>query len=101
MKINIQGYRVLLKPDEIKDKIESTLDLVKAEVTKDTELRNMRKATVLQVGADCYGPERTDKPWCKEGDRVLINPQAGFPHEEDGERYLIVNEEDILATIGE
>lgn len=102
MKINVQGYRILILPEQIEDTVKhGSLELVKAETTKDHELRNLRKGTVLQVGADCYGEDRTEKPWCKKGDKVLINPNAGHRHEEGDTIYLFVNEEDILAVIEE
>lgn len=102
MSIQIVGYRILLKPEKIVEKFESSvIDLVKPEVTKEDELRNVRKGEVLQVGAECYKEHENKGPWCKVGDTVLINPMSGFNHQEGEEMYLIVNEEDILAVIGD
>ena len=102
MKPNVTGYRILVDPEEIKDKWDSSvLDLVKAETTVDTEKRNTVIGKVLQVGADCYKEPDCVKPWCKVGDMVLINRGAGSQYydKDDNEKlYLIVNEEDIQAT---
>ena len=102
MSVKIVGYRILLKPEKIEDKIKhGPLILEKSEVTKEDELRNVRKGEVLQVGAECYKEHENKGPWCKVGDTVLINPMSGFNHQEGEETYLIVNEEDILAVIGD
>lgn len=101
MKINIQGYRILLKPEEIDDKIKyGDLELVKHEVTKDSDKRNVQKGEVLQVGPDCYKDGDVKAPWCKPGDTVIINPHSGHNFYDDEDNwFIIVNEEDILATI--
>lgn len=101
MKINIQGYRILLKPEKIEDTIKhGTLELVKHEVTKDSEKRNVQKCEVLQVGADCYKRDEWIAPWCKEGDTVIINRHSGHNiYDDEDNWFIIVNEEDILATV--
>ncbi len=101
--IKVQGFRILLKPEEIKKEWESSIEgLVKAETTKDSELRNVKKGKVLQVGADAYKSGEVRFPWCKVGDTVLINPQSGHNYSDDeGKWFIIVNEEDILAVIGD
>lgn len=37
----------------------------------------------------------------KEGDRVILPPWAGYELDIDGERYLLVREDDLLAVIVE
>lgn len=96
----IQGYRILVDPQEIKEKFEGTsLDIVKVEVTKDHEKRNIQEGVVLQVGEDCYRDDACKKPWCKVGDTVLFKRGASVNWYDENEKlYVILNEEDILAT---
>lgn len=96
--VTVAGYRILLEPR----KIEETIGvIIKPEVAKEAELRNTNEAKVLQVGPDAYRPSEFKEPWCKVGDKVLINPQSGFQYHVDNDTcLLIVNEEDILAVIG-
>lgn len=97
---NIQGYRILVDPQEINEKYEgTTLDLVKVGETTDHEKRNMQEGVVLQVGADCYKDDACKKPWCKEGDTILFKRGAAVNWYDENEKlYVILNEEDILAT---
>ncbi len=39
-------------------------------------------------------------PQVAEGDRVLFEEYAGIPVEINGEKFLVLNEEDILAIVG-
>jgi co-chaperonin GroES (HSP10) len=100
MNISVKGYRILLKPEEIQEKFKSTLDLVKPESTKEGEYRNIQKGEVLQIGADCYKSNEVSQPWCKVGDKVIINRGSGHNFYDDKDNwFIIVNEEDILATV--
>ncbi len=99
--MKVCGFRILIEPEVIEEKFESTLDLVKIDETKDHEKRNTQKGLVLQVGPDAYKPEECKGPWCKEGDIVLFTRGSGREFlEEDGKELIIVNEEDILIVLG-
>ncbi len=99
--INVCGYRILVEPEIIEEKFESSLDLVKVDETKDHEKRNTQKGLVVQVGPDAYKPGDCKGPWCKAGDTVLMTRGSGLEFLEDsGRELLIVNEEDILAVLG-
>ena len=97
---NIQGYRILVDPQEIEETYKSTISgLVKVGVTTDHEKRNMQEGVVLQVGADCYKNDACDKPWCKVGDIILFKRGAAVNWYDENEKlYIILNEEDVLAT---
>lgn len=99
--MQVCGYRILIEPETIGDKYESTLDLVKSEDTKDHEKRNTQKGLVVQVGPDAYDRDNFKGPWCKVGDTVMYTRGSGREFLEDGGRELaIVNEEDILIVLG-
>jgi len=97
---NIRGYRILVDPNEIKETFESTIPgLVKPGATTEKEERNIQEGKVIQVGADCYKKEACETPWCKEGDTVLFKRGAASSWYDENEKlYVILNEEDILAT---
>lgn len=103
MKINVKGYRILMKPEVISDEIKGkTITLIKSEITKDSEKRNIQKGVVLGMGPDCYTEDKAGEPYCKVGDTILINRGSGHNIYDDKDNwFIIVNEEDVLATIEE
>lgn len=100
--MKVCGYRIIIEPENIEEKFESSLDLVKVDETKDHEKRNIQKGKVLQVGQDAYKPSDCKGPWCKEGDIVLFTRGGGREFfTEDGKELIVVNEEDILVVMEE
>jgi len=60
-------------------------------------------AYVLAVGPDAYAD--TNKfpagPWCKKGDWVLIGRYAGARFKREGGEVRIINDDEVIATIGD
>jgi len=69
-------------------------------VLPETAVEKPRQGRVLSVGD---GPQRKDGTrigsQVREGDRILFSPYSGSEVEVNGEKLLIMTEQDILAII--
>tara|TARA_R100001591_G_scaffold18554_1_gene25280 strand:+ start:1052 stop:1468 length:417 start_codon:yes stop_codon:yes gene_type:complete len=94
------GWRLVLFPLKLNNKTKSGLYLTDDTVAESQMTTNICK--VLKVGPLAYKDKERypdGKPWCKEGDWVLITSYAGSRIKiEDGE-LRIVNEDEIIATV--
>ncbi len=95
MKIKPLGDRVLIKPSEEKEKTKGGI------VLPDTAKERPQEGEVVAVGEG----KKTDDgkviaPTLKVGDKVLYGKYSGTEITVDGEEYLIMREEDVLAIIG-
>ena len=97
---NPTGWRLVLFPLKLNNKTKSGLYLTDDTVAESQMTTNICK--VLKVGPLAYKAKERypdGKPWCKEGDWVLITSYAGSRIKiEDGE-LRIVNEDEIIATV--
>jgi co-chaperonin GroES (HSP10) len=67
------------------------------------------RGQVLQVGPDAfrgyhlnsYGTLENFKPWCKPGDFIAFAKYSGMVVEKDGEKFLIINDEDVVCLLEE
>jgi len=91
------GHRVLLQQDEVEEKTESGLVLVKK--TVDAEKQRVVICTVLEIGHDCWSDKSTD--YCEVGDKVLIGTYTGKFHTSpvDGKEYRFVMDTDIISPL--
>lgn len=96
--IILLGDRVLVKPDEVSSKIESTIDLHKTDATKSKE--KPQTGYVLSIGDDCK--------LVKVGDRVFFNNYAGLEFDIPAkvkilgiqkDKLLIMSEREVMAVI--
>lgn len=102
--ITVPGHRVLVKPRDIVKKTESGIILEYLD-NEELERAATNIGTVVQVGADAwktmYISGYIGEPWAKVGDEVYFAKWAGkwITDESSGERYLVLNDEDITAVI--
>lgn len=95
MKIKPLADRVLVKPAEEKDKTEGGIfipDTAKKERPQEGEVIAVGEGKTNDSG-------ELIAPKIKKGERVLFRKFAGTEIEIDGEEYLIMGENDILAII--
>lgn len=99
-KITIMGARVLVKEQVLSDKLDSGI------ILPGREKEQTFQGTVLAVGNGAMLENGTLVPVdVKVGDKVLFTEFSGSPivkkdeEEEEGVRYLILNERDILCKI--
>lgn len=97
------GSCVLIKPDEIPDKIGMLFVPDQAKDTIQRE-RHMVKGTVIALGPGARKKDGTRWPMpdgIREGSRVLFYSQGHNPVELEGVKYVIVRDELVLAEITE
>ena len=110
--------RVLVKPDPVEEKKEGSLIELPESVRLKAE-QGQASGVLVATGADAYRHvleevrgragevlERRSKgysePFAKPGDRIAFAKYTGLRvRGEDGERYLIINDEDITARVSD
>ncbi len=107
--IKICGHRVLVKLEKIEDVDPVYASAVRAGIAiAETDDHRRREAgldrgTVIDIGPTAWQDFNSD-PWCKVGDFVAFAKYAGkvIEHPEDPEqRYIVLNDEDIVAILKE
>jgi len=112
MALQVQGHRILIKPDPVKEQVEVPNSLKEGgfEVVKPADLERREEAgtqigTVVQVGPTAFrafdGTDPNWRPWCKPGDRVIFTRYAGKFVEDPvtKEKFFVINDEDIQVTL--
>lgn len=93
-KIRPINEKVLVKRLEAETKTKGGI------VLPDTAKEKPKEGKVVEVGTGklMKNGERA-KFQVKKGDRVIFSPYAGTEIKQDGEEYLLINEDDILAVV--
>lgn len=95
--INPVGWRVLIKPQEVKE-VSAGGIILNTEITKEREQMGNTTGIVVALGDQCFADEPT--PWCKVGDKVIFAKYAGLLYRgKDGLHYRMVNDKDITGTL--
>ncbi len=118
--INPVGNRVLIKPDAIEEKTKGGIIIPEKE--RERHEASASYGYVVAVGPDCFThtvsiTERTKQgvwelverttvgyagAWAKPGDRIAFTPYVARDSVgQDGEKYALINDEDILARVTE
>jgi len=86
--------RILIKMIEGEEKTESGIILSGAAKEKP------QIAEVLEVGPGITGsPEKEVKMYIKKGDKIIVSKYSGTEVKYEGEEYLIVKQDDVLAIV--
>ena len=94
-KIRPVGDRVVVKPAAKEEVTKSGI------VIPDTAKEKPQEGTVVAVGSGRLLDNGDRAPVdLREGDRVLFAKYGGTEFKLDGEEYLVLKENDILAVIG-
>jgi co-chaperonin GroES (HSP10) len=94
-----QGYRILCAIPEVEDTFDS--GIAKA----DTTMRNDELLTtvlfVVDLGSDCYQDKTRfpNGPWCKQGDFILVRPNAGTRLVIHDREFRIINDDSVEAVV--
>jgi len=88
MKIRPLGERIVVKPRKQEEKTEGGIYLPET-ATKEKP----QQGKVIAVGSDFKG--------VKEGDTVIFAKYGGTEVKLDGEEYLVLGEDDVLAVLEE
>jgi chaperonin GroES len=94
MAVKPVGDRVLIKPLEAEEKTKGGI------ILPDTAKEKPQEGKVIAVGKGKMTEDgKVKEPEVKPGDKVLFGKYAGTDIKYDGEEYVIMKEEDILAII--
>lgn len=100
--IKAPGYRLLVRPDEIKKKTESGILIEYADNEK-LEKGARITGTVVDIGPECWGMDKNPnkEPWCKVGDQIYWAKYAGkqVVDPETQIDYIILNDEDVCGVL--
>lgn len=93
------GYQVLVIKPKIEDKTEGGI-LKPQEFIRKEETGSV-VGLVLEVGDMAYSDTSRfpTGPWCKKGDFVLIGAYRGQRFTVDGEEFVIIHDDMVLATV--
>lgn len=93
------GYHILCAIPEIEKEYDS--GLAKADQTIHMEEVLTTVLFVVALGPDCYkDPSRFPTgPWCKEGDFVLVRPNAGSRLVIHGREFRMINDDTVEGTV--
>ncbi|MBU2102710.1 MAG: co-chaperone GroES [Candidatus Omnitrophota bacterium] len=95
MKVKPLGDRVLIKPSESKKQSKGGI------VLPDTAKEKPQEGEIIAVGEGRKTDEGKLIPLTvKVGNKVLYGKYSGTEIDVDGEEYLMVKEDDVLAIIG-
>lgn len=92
------GHRVLVKQDNVEHVDETFARAKKAGLVLVEDKREQAAVdtgVVIAVGTTAF-KDFGGEPWCTVGDRVAFAKYTGKEITDDGEKYLILNDEDIV-----
>jgi co-chaperonin GroES (HSP10) len=93
------GYRILCAIPEVEETYES--GLLKADSTINFEEKLATVLFVVHVGPDCYKDEKRfpTGPWCKQGDFIIVRPNAGTRLMIHGREFRMINDDTVEAVV--
>lgn len=97
-----QGYRILCAiPEAEKTFEESEIGLIKSDDTVRMEEVLTTVLFVVSLGPDCYQDKEKfpTGPWCKQGDFILVRPNAGTRLLIHGKEFRIINDDSVEAVV--
>jgi len=94
-----QGYRILCDIPEAEKEFDS--GLAKADVTIKNDEILTTVLFVVSLGPDCYADKERfpTGPWCKQGDFILVRPNAGTRLVIHGREFRIINDDSVEAIV--
>lgn len=106
--LKICGHRVLLKPVSLEEVDETYkrakaagIELFKSDEDKRREQNAVDKGIVVSVGNTAW-KDLGGGEWAKVGDTIVYPKYSGkWIEDTDKEKYLVLNDEDVLAVITE
>lgn len=100
--INLLLHTVLVKPERVEDTDEVIRRAKAAGLQVQLDKREEKAVEygfVIQVGPTAFKDYGRDPSILKEGDYVTYAKYAGKEIKYKGENYLILNDQDIIATL--
>jgi len=93
------GYHILCAVPEVEEEFEN--GLIKSSQTVHYEELLTTVLFVVALGLDAYkDPKKFPSgPWCKQGDFVLVRPNAGSRLVIHGKEFRLINDDTIEAVV--
>jgi len=93
------GYRILCAIPEAEDTYESGIAKSDLTIKNDEVLTTV--LFVVSLGSDCYKDKERfpNGPYCKEGDFILVRPNAGTRLVIHGQEFRIINDDSVEAVV--
>ena len=93
------GYRILCAIPEVEEAFES--GILKSDETRRHDELLTTVLFVVALGPDCYKDKDrfSSGPWCKEGDFILVRPNAGTRVVIHGREFRIINDDSVEAVV--
>ena len=93
------GYRILCAVPEVEKELESGIIMADEYLRKEELLTTV--LFVVDMGPDCYKDESRfpNGPWCKQGDFVLVRPNAGTRLVIHDREVRIINDDSVEAVV--
>ena len=94
-----RGYRILCAIPEAEEAFDS--GILKSDETRRHDELLSTVLFVVKMGADCYkDPVRfPNGAWCKEGDFVLVRPNAGTRLVVHDREFRLINDDSVEAVV--
>ena len=94
-----QGYRILCAIPEAEKEFDN--GIAKADVTLKNDEVLTTVLFVVSLGPDCYADKERfpTGPWCKQGDFILVRPNAGTRLVIHGREFRIINDDSVEAIV--
>ena len=93
------GYRILCAIPEVEKEYES--GILKSDDTINYEEKLATVLFVVGLGPDCYSDKSRfpNGPWCKQGDFVIVRPNAGTRLHIHGKEFRMINDDSVEAVV--
>ena len=96
---NPSGYRILCAIPEAEEAYDS--GIIKSDETRRHDELLTTVLFVVDMGPDCYQDKTRfpNGPWCKQGDFILVRPNAGTRLVIHGREFRIINDDSVEAVV--
>jgi co-chaperonin GroES (HSP10) len=94
-----QGYRILCAIPEAEEAFDS--GIIKSDETRRHDELLTTVLFVVSMGPDCYADSERfpNGPYCKQGDFVLVRPNAGTRLVIHDREFRIINDDSVEAVV--
>jgi co-chaperonin GroES (HSP10) len=94
-----QGYRILCAIPEAEEAFDS--GIIKSDETRRNDELLTTVLFVVDMGPDCYADKVRfpNGPWCKQGDFILVRPNAGTRLVIHDREFRIINDDSVEAVV--
>lgn len=93
------GYRILCAIPEVEEAFDN--GILKSDETRRHDELLTTVLFVIKLGPDCYKDNERfpNGPYCKEGDFILVRPNAGTRLVIHGREFRIINDDSVEAVV--